>query len=131
MAELIAAIAAERGDEPALIDEFGATTWSQLDDRTNRLVNALRDLGLDDGDTIALMSSNRREFFEVFAASGHGSWIVVPVNWHWVADELAYVIENSGATAVIVDERFAAVADAARRSAHGGLHTVDRHRGGP
>ena len=114
MAELIAPFAAERGDAPALIDEFGVTTWSQFDDRTNRLVNGLRGLGLDDGDTIALMSSNRREFFEVFAASGHGSWVVVPVNWHWVADELAYVIENSGATAVIVDERFVEVARAAR-----------------
>ena len=115
MAELIASIAASRGDDPALIDEFGVTTWSQLDERTNRLVNALRGLGLSDGDTVALMSSNRREFFEVFAASGHGSWIVVPVNWHWVADELAYVIENSGAAAVIVDERFVDVAAAARR----------------
>lgn len=114
MAEMIAPYAKSKGSEHALVDEFGTRTWAELDDRTNRLINGLRALGLADHDTIALMSSNRREFFEVFAAAGHASWTVVPVNWHWVADELAYVIENSGSSALIVDERFVEVAAVAR-----------------
>ena len=117
MAELIATIAERKGDTPALVDEFGTTTWTELDDRVNRATEALRGVGLTTHDTFALMSGNRREFFEVFAAAANGGWTVVPVNWHWVADELAYVIENSASTALLVDERFLDVAVAARSDA--------------
>jgi long-chain acyl-CoA synthetase len=124
MAELVEKIAARRGGETALVDEHGTTTWTELDERVDRLVAALRGRGLATHDTIALVCGNRREFFEVFLAAAHGGWVVVPVNWHWVADELAYVIENSGATAVVVDDRFAEVADAARADARtGAVHT--------
>jgi long-chain acyl-CoA synthetase len=113
MAELVQHHAATRAGDAALIDESGVTTWAELDDRVNRAVHALRGLGLGTHDTIALFCGNRREFFEVFLAAAHGGWVVVPVNWHWVADELAYVIQNSGATAVLVDERFIEVAQVA------------------
>ena len=124
MAELVQKIAAERADVPALVDEYGTTTWGELDRRVDRLVNGLRDRGLSTHDTIALVCGNRREFFEVFLAAAHGGWVVVPVNWHWVADELAYVIENSGATAVIVDDRFLDVSVQARADGRtGAVHT--------
>ncbi len=110
MAELIAPIADRKPDEPALVDEAGETTWASFDQRTNRLVSALRQLGLEPGDRVALMSGNRREAFEVTAAAMHGSWVVVPVNWHWVAEELAYVVNDSDARALVVDERFLDIA---------------------
>jgi long-chain acyl-CoA synthetase len=110
MAELLAPIAQRRGTAPALIDEFGATDWVALDRRVNRLVNGLRAAGLEAGDTFALMAGNRREAFEAYLAAAHGSWVVVPVNWHWTAEELAYVIGDSGARALVVDGRFAEVA---------------------
>jgi long-chain acyl-CoA synthetase len=113
MAQLIAAIADRKGDQPALIDERGETTWSELDERVNRLIHALRARGLAEGDTFALMMGNRRAFFEATVAAMHGGWIVVPVNWHWVAEELAYVIDDSDAAALIVDGRFGEVAEVA------------------
>ena len=48
-------------------------------------------------DTVALMSGNRRELFEALVPRAHGGWVVVPVNWHWMAEELAYVLDDSGA----------------------------------
>src|SRR5215207_6960416 len=110
MAELVAPIAERRGRAPALIDEFGETDWVDLDARVNRLVNALRTLGLRAGDTFAVLSGNRREAFEAHIAAGHGAWVVVPVNWHWTAEELAYVVNDSGSRALIVDGRYAGVA---------------------
>src|SRR5689334_12686822 len=74
MAHTTKPIAARKGDEPALIDDVGETTWAALDDRVNRLINALRAAGLGTGDTIALMSGNRAEFFEVTVAAMHGGW---------------------------------------------------------
>ena len=114
MAELIEKLVAGREDVPALVDEAGTTTWAELDDRVNRAVEVLRGLGLVTLDALALMSGNRREFFEVFLAAGHGGWAVVPVNWHWVAEELAYVVGNSSSKVVLVDARFVDVATEAR-----------------
>ncbi len=101
--------AAERGDELALVDEFGATTWAEVDERVNRLVNGLRDrpAGLTTGETVAIVAGNRREWFELALACGHGGWTYVPVNWHWVADELAYVFDDADVAAVFVDARYA------------------------
>ncbi len=113
MAEIIAAIAAEWPDDVALVDEQGETTWRDFGEHTNRLINALRAHGLEPGATFALMAGNRREAFEASMAAAHGSWVYVPVNWHWVPDELAYVVNDSGARALIVEDQFLDVAVAA------------------
>ena len=106
MALLTATIAQGRADEDAIIDEFGATSWGELDLRVNRLVHALRSHGLGNGDHVAIIAGNRAEWFEIALACSHGGWTYVPVNWHWVADELAYVFEDAAPVAVFVDPRF-------------------------
>ena len=106
MALLTAAHIAERGSEIALVDETHSVTWIELDDRVNRIVNGLRSLGLKTGDTVAVVAGNQCEWFEIAMACAHGGWTYVPVNWHWVADELAYVYEDANATAILVDQRF-------------------------
>ena len=113
MAIQIARIAERKPDAPALIDERGTTTFAQLDRRTNQLISALRGRGLAVGDTVAVMSANRRELFEAIAAYGHAGWVGVPVNWHWTAEELAYVVDDSDAVALVVDDLHLDVALAA------------------
>jgi long-chain acyl-CoA synthetase len=110
MATLFSATAARRPDQPALVDETGTTPWRALDERTNRLIHALRAAGLRPGDTVALLAGNRRECFEVMGAGLHAGFYVVPVNWPWVARELAYVVDNSDAVALIADDGFLDVA---------------------
>ena len=56
MPTLIKTIAADRGDESAIIDEFGEITWSALDRRVNRLVNSLRARGFAAGETGAIVA---------------------------------------------------------------------------
>ena len=113
MPKLLDGFVAEKGDELAIADDRGRTTWAELADRVARLTDVLRGAGLAPGDTIALMMGNRREAFEVFWAAAHTGVTYVPVNWHWTEDELAYVIEDAGCRALIGDDRFAAVAHAA------------------
>ncbi len=110
MANLTAKIAERKPEEQALHDERGSTTWAALDGRVNRLIHAFRDRGLQQGDTIAVMSGNRRESFELTLAYMHAGWIGVPVNWHWTAEELAYVLADSGAKALVVEDQFLPVA---------------------
>jgi len=113
VAQLTKTIADQRPDDVALIDADGERTWGELDDRVNRLVNGLRARGLATGDTVAIVAGNRREWFELAMACAHGGWTYVPVNWHWVARELAYVVDNSDAVALVADDRFLDVATAA------------------
>jgi long-chain acyl-CoA synthetase len=113
MATLLSPHATEHPDVPAIVDANGTVTWAALDERVNRLVNALRARGLGVGDTVVVMAGNQRETYEVTLAAMHGGWTVVPVNWHWVADELAYVLDDSDAVALVVGAEWADLGAAA------------------
>ncbi len=113
MGVLLESIVAVRGDEPAVIDERSMTSWRELDERVDRLVHALRDRGLGEGDRVVALLGNQVEFVELSLACATGGWVLVPLNWHWVAPEVAYVLEDAGAAAAVVDERFMDVAVAA------------------
>jgi long-chain acyl-CoA synthetase len=66
--------------------------------------------GLVTGDAIAIHSGNRREYFELMTAAAHVGLRYVLVNWHWTAEELGYVLADSGARAVFSEDAFAGVA---------------------
>ncbi|MCC5873887.1 MAG: AMP-binding protein [Gammaproteobacteria bacterium] len=113
MARIIAKHAAAKPDVPAVIDDVGATDWDDFNARVNRLIHALRAAGLHTGDTFCAFCSNRREYFEIMAAAAHAGWMFVPVNWHFTAEELAYVADNSDSKALIADARFSDTVTAA------------------
>ena len=118
MATLIRSLidaAPDTGNDPALVDDDGATSWAQLDERVDRLINHLRDTaGIAAGDRIALLSGNRREVFEVLVAAAHMGIMVVPINWHFAADEVEYVVSDSEAKLVVTDPVYAANAAGVR-----------------
>jgi long-chain acyl-CoA synthetase len=110
MAEMLRPYVQARSDEPAVTDERGSLIWSEFNARVDRLAGALRGAGLGESDTIAIHSGNRREYFELMAAATHIGLRYVLVNWHWTADELKYVLDDSGAKAIFSEDQFADVA---------------------
>jgi len=106
MAECTKDAATRKPDEAALIDERATVTWAQLDERVNRAINGLRAADLQPDDVVAVLCGNRNELFEASLACMHTSLIIVPVNWHWVTDELEYVLHDSGAKAIIVEDAY-------------------------
>jgi long-chain acyl-CoA synthetase len=108
---------AARGDELAIADEFRELTWREFDTRQNQLIHGLRGLGLGVGDTIAVLGNNRIEWVETLGAGSVVGTVLVPINWHFSVDEIAYVLENSGATALVADAEFADNASAAAEQA--------------
>ncbi len=123
-------IASLRGADPAVVDERGATTWQDFNRRTNQLVSAFRSLGVEPGDVIAIYAGNCREYFETMMAATHAGLVYVPVNWHFSPEELAYVIDNSGARMLFAEGQFADVAAAAiNRGETPGLETSVLIRG--
>ncbi len=106
MSVLTRGFAAQRANEPTLVDDDRTVTWSELDVRVNRLIHALRTAGLRAGDTISIVSGNRIEWFELALACSNSGITFVPVNWHLVGPEIAYILGDSGSKAVLADHRF-------------------------
>jgi long-chain acyl-CoA synthetase len=119
VAEHLRDLAAADPAGPAVIDEVGTISRTELNERVNRLVNGLRDAGLGDGDAVAVLCGNRREYVEAVMACGIASWILVPLNWHLTVEELAYILNDSGAKALLADAEFATVAAGAGDQAPG------------
>ncbi len=106
---------AERfSDKPAFIMPDGRSrSFTALGERVIRLVNALRDLGLKDGDRVGILSRNRIEYIEGYGVST-GGLIALPLNWRLSSRELQVVLENAQPAALLVDPSFIPVIDAMR-----------------
>lgn len=81
--------------------------------RVNQLTHGLRARGLQPGDTVAGLLPNSVAALEVYLAALQAGWYYTPVNWHYTAAEIAYIVADSEAKAFFADERFAAAAGAA------------------
>ena len=87
----------------AVVDGGKRLNYRELNHRVNRLANALLELGLRNGDRMAILSYNRLEFIEAIMAAAKLGLILVPMNWRLTAAELAFILNDSGAAALIFD----------------------------
>jgi long-chain acyl-CoA synthetase len=106
--------AARQPDKAALISPSSMIAYGELNARANRLARAFRRLGLQRGDPVALLCSNRPEFVEVVLATHRTGLRLTTVNWHLTGEEAGYVVDDCEAKAFVAEARFA---DAAREAA--------------
>src|SRR5438270_8795700 len=99
--------AARRPDQLAIVSDYGNRTYAELDAAANRLARALQAAGLRPGDAIALVCRNRPEFAEVQAAVQRSGLRLTPVNWHLTGPEMAYIVSDCEAKAIVADASFA------------------------
>ena len=81
-------------------------SFDELNRRCNQLANGLVDSGVKPGDRVALLMMNSAEFIESYFAVAKIGAVVVPLNWRLVADELEFILKDSGATTMIFGEEF-------------------------
>jgi long-chain acyl-CoA synthetase len=87
-------------------------TYPQLLERAMRATSALRALGIDAGDRVALLLRNSLEFLEASIATAPLGAGAVPINWHWRGEEIAHVLRDSNAKALVVHaDLWPAIAD--------------------
>jgi acyl-CoA synthetase (AMP-forming)/AMP-acid ligase II len=119
MSDLVARHARTRPGDVAFADPGGRRTYGELDDRVTRLGHVLVERGVQPGDRVAVLGLNRTEVVESWLAALRVGAIAVPVNFRLVAEEVAYVLRDSGAVVVLCDAAFAPVVEQARAGAPG------------
>jgi long-chain acyl-CoA synthetase len=87
---------------PALVDGDTRMDYRTLGERVARQAVALRKLGLAPGDRIAVLSTNSHRFMEVFLAAPLAGLVVAPVNPRLAPPEVAFIVNDSGARAMVV-----------------------------
>jgi fatty-acyl-CoA synthase len=100
------------GDRPAIVDERGPVTFSELDRRSTALANALRQRGFEPRDGLGILARNHRGLFESIIAGAKLGARTLLLNTDFAAPQLADVCTREDVHALIHDEEFTPVADA-------------------
>jgi acyl-CoA synthetase (AMP-forming)/AMP-acid ligase II len=117
LSDIVARHARTRPGALALIDGApGSTrrvTYLELDVRTGARAAALRRLGVGPGDRVAIMAGNAIDVLEAYYAVLRLGGVCVPVNFRLVAEEVAFILRDSGARVLFADATCGAAASAA------------------
>ena len=108
-------------DATAIWDRVGEHTYAKVNAQSNRLARVLREEGLKPGDAVALFCTNRAEFVETLNATRRSGLRVTPVNWHLKTDEIAYILNDCEARALIAETKFDTIREAVHKAPGIGL----------
>jgi acyl-CoA synthetase (AMP-forming)/AMP-acid ligase II len=81
-------------------------TWLDLHNRVARFAAVLRGLGVKSDDRVAILALNSDIYFESYLAIPWAGAAVVPLNIRWTASEIAYGINDSSSSLLLVDAAF-------------------------
>ena len=114
-------IAAEAPDRAAVVTDRSRLTFATFEDRAERLAAALADRGIGEGDKVAIHLPNGPQYMETFFAAAKLGAIAVNVNYRYVGPEVAYLLDNADARALVFSAAFRGTVAAA----------LSEHRSGP
>src|SRR6476620_10607342 len=98
------------GDRVGIVDEpdqpaasLGELTWQDVGRLARAQAAGLDALGVGRGERVAIASHNAaRLLVSFFGVSAYGR-VLVPINFRLNAEEIAYIVEHSGASMLLVD----------------------------
>lgn len=93
----------------ATIDGERKHTWEVFEQRVAKLAGALRTLGLEADGRVAILSFNSDRYLEYFFAAPWAGGIIVPLNIRLAPPELVYMLNDSAAHILVVDDAHAAL----------------------
>ena len=104
--------AAASPDKPALIMAGSGEmiTYAQLDAEANRVSRVFREAGLVPGDHVAWCLENHRNFLSLAWGAYYAGLIYTPISSRLTTDEIAYIVDNSGAQAFVTSRHKSAQA---------------------
>jgi acyl-CoA synthetase (AMP-forming)/AMP-acid ligase II len=102
-------------DKPMTVFEGATITYGEMAQRVAALAGGLSEHGVADGDVVALLSYNCPEFLETVFAANYLGAIAMPINWRLAAPEVRYILEHSGARALVCDDALVELASEATK----------------
>lgn len=102
---------ARRSPERCALTYGGATiSYAAFYDRILKVAGWLASRGIGAGDVVAVLMKNSAAFLDIAFATSHVGAVFLPINFRLSADEVAYIVENSGARLLIADDELEASA---------------------
>jgi acyl-CoA synthetase (AMP-forming)/AMP-acid ligase II len=99
--------AQQHPDQIAIWHEGRELTYKQLDQRSNRVANALVAAGLERGRRVCVLDKGHDLFFETLFGIAKAGGVYTPVNWRLAPPELAFVVNDAEAPVLFAGEAFA------------------------
>lgn len=103
---LIAAGADRYRDAAAIVDEFGALTYAELNAQVDAAAVGLHHLGVSDGDSIALLARNHRGFIVAAAAAAKAGCDLILLNTGFSGPQIGQVCNDHHIEGIIADREF-------------------------
>jgi fatty-acyl-CoA synthase len=89
-------------------------TFGEVAARVDQVARGLASAGVGKGDRVAMLTGNAMSTVEAYFALSRLGAIAVPVNLRFVAPEIAFILSDSGASTLLVDQAYAETAAEAR-----------------
>jgi carnitine-CoA ligase len=103
---LLEAAAQKHQDKTLFIYEGQKLSYAEVDRRVNRVANALRSIGISKGDKVSVMLPNGFEFPITWLALAKLGAVMVPTNINYKEHDLAYILSDSDASAIVIHQAF-------------------------
>lgn len=93
---------------PCLSFDGERLPFLEVQERSNRVANALLQRGVRRGDRVAVIARNAPVHFELFFGCAKAGAIMLPINWRLSAQEIAAILADASPTLVLVSEELRA-----------------------
>ena len=107
LADLFESVADAIPEREAIVCGERRLTYAQLDERSTRLANSLRDNGIKQGDHVGLYLYNGTEYLEGTLALFKLRAVPININYRYVEEELKYLFDNADLVGLIHHREFA------------------------
>lgn len=105
--------AVRRPDKVGIVDELGTLTFKEIHERTNALANAWSDLGIGEGDGVAILCRNHRGFIDATVACSKLGANALYLNTMFAGPQITDVCKREKPKAIVYDEEFAGMVEEA------------------
>src|SRR5713101_5137300 len=93
-------------ERTAMTCDGASRTFADMQERVDRLANALQMLGVGKGDRVSVMALNSMPYVEIYYACAKLGAVFVPLNYRAKREELAYMCNNSETSVLFVGQRY-------------------------
>jgi 4-hydroxybenzoate-CoA ligase len=100
-------IAAGRGNKAAFVDPERSLTYGELQARSIRFANALRDLGVEHEQRVALLLNDTVDYPVAFWGAIRAGCVAIPLNVYLTLPQYAYILSDCRARVLVVDAALA------------------------